>query len=141
MPARYPFLSPGWIDAARAVYASHRASAPRVTVPLKANLVITDVPFGGGPIDAHLDTSNGDLQLDLGHIDGADVTLTLDYATAKAQVVDQDQAAVVQAFMSGRIKIEGDMMKVMALAAAGMDDGDGPGLAHQMVTELQAITE
>ncbi len=141
MAKTYPFLSPGWIEAARAIYASHRASAPPVTVPLKANLVITDVPFGDGPIDAHLDTSNGELVLELGHLDAADVTLTLDYATAKAQVVDQDQGAVVQAFMSGRIKIDGDMMKVMALAAAGVEDGDGPGLARRVATELQAITE
>jgi hypothetical protein len=136
---KYPFLSPGWIEAARAVYTSHRADAPAVTVPIKANLVITDVPFGDGPIDAHLDTSSGELELDLGHLGDADVTLTLDYATAKSQVVDQDQGAVVQAFMGGRIKIEGDMMKVMALAAAGVEDGEG--LARRVATELQAITE
>ena len=140
MVATYPFLSPEWIEAARAVYAAHRSDAPAVSVPLKANLVITDVPFGVGPIDAHLDTSNGEIELDLGHLPGADVTLTLDYATAKAQVVDQDQGAVVQAFMSGRIKIEGDMMKVMALAAAGVDDGSSEGLARRVAAELQAIT-
>ncbi|HZQ59301.1 MAG TPA: SCP2 sterol-binding domain-containing protein [Acidimicrobiales bacterium] len=139
MAQRYPFLSPGWIDAARAVYAKHRAEAPPLAVPIRANLVITDVPFGDGPIDAHLDTSAGELELDLGHLEGAEVTLTLDYATAKAQVVDQDQGAVVQAFMAGRIKIDGDMMKVMALAAAGVEDGEG--LARRVAAELQAITE
>ena len=139
MADKYLFLSPAWIEAARGVYAKHRAEALPVAVPLKANLVITDVPFGNGPIDAHLDTSAGELELDLGHLNGADVTLTLDYATAKAQVVDQDQGAVVQAFMSGRIKIEGDMMKVMALAAAGVDDGEG--LARRVASDLQAITE
>ena len=139
MAAKYPFLSPAWIEAARAVYAQHRAATPAVAVALKANLVITDVPFSDASIDAHLDTSAGELELDLGHIEGADVTLTLDYATAKAQVVDQDQGAVVQAFMGGRIKIEGDMMKVMALAAAGIDDGGG--VARRVAAELQAITE
>lgn len=139
MAQRYPFLSPGWIDAARGIYVKHRADAPPVAVPIRANLVITDVPFGDGPIDAHLDTSAGELELDLGHLVGADVTLTLDYATAKAQVVDQDQGAVVQAFMAGRIKIDGDMMKVMALAAAGVEDGEG--MARRVAAELQAITE
>ncbi len=139
MADTYPFLSPGWIEAAKAVYAAHRSEAPPVTVPIKANLVITEVPFDGGPIDAHLDTSAGEIELDLGHVNDADVTLTLDYATAKAQVVDQDQSAVVQAFMSGRIKIEGDMMKVMALAAAGVEDG-GDGLGRRLAAELQAIT-
>jgi hypothetical protein len=139
VPDKYPFLSPDWITAARAIYAAHRGDAPPVAVPIKANLVITDVPFGDGPVDAHVDTSGGDIELDTGHVDGADVTLTLDYATAKAQVVEQDQGAVVQAFMSGRIKIEGDMMKVMALAAAGAEDGEG--LARRVAAELQAITE
>jgi hypothetical protein len=138
---KYPFLSVSWIEAARAIYAEHRSEAPAVAVPLKANLIITDVPFGEDPLKAHLDTSSGELELDLGHVEGADVTLTLEYATAKAQIVSNDQAAVVQAFMSGRIKIEGDMMKVMALAAGGIGSDDGEALARRVAADLQAITE
>jgi putative sterol carrier protein len=136
----YPFLSAAWIEAARAIYAEHRSDAPPVAVPVKANLVITDVPFGDDAIEAHLDTSTGKLELDLGHIEGADVTLTLEYATAKALIVGHDQAAVVQAFMSGRIKIEGDMMKLLALAS-GVGSEDGEALAQRIAADLDAITE
>ncbi len=138
---KHPFLSEAWIEAARGVYDAHRNEAPPVAVPLRANLVITHVPFGDDPLHAHLDTSSGELELDLGHVPEPDVTLTLEYATAKAQIVSQDQAAVVQAFMAGRIKIEGDMMKVMALAAGSVGSEDGEALAKRVATDLQAITE
>lgn len=137
--ATHLFLSEEWIEAARGVYAAHRGKSPPVAVPLRANLVITDVPFGESPLRAHLDTSEGELEIDLGHLDGPDVTLTLEYTTAKAQIVEQDQGAVVQAFMAGRIKIEGDMMKVMALAAGSIGN-DGESLARSVAADLQAIT-
>jgi len=139
---KYPFLSDGWIAAARSIYETHRGQAPTIGVALRANLNITDVPFGTGPLAAHLDTSNGDLELDLGHLDQADVTLTMAYETAKAQVVDQDPQVVLQAFMSGRIKIEGDMAKLMGLATAGQPlDPSARAVAEQVAAALQSITE
>jgi len=48
----------------------------------------------------------------------------------------------VQAFMQGRIKIEGDMGKVLALATAGQGGGaDAQELARTIAEELQRITE
>ena len=138
--ASYPFLSEPWMEAARAIYHAHRAEAPAVDVPLRANLVITDTPFGPDPLLAHLDTSSGELELDLGHLDAPDVTLTLEYDTAKAQIVAQDTAAVIQAFMAGRIKIEGDMTKVLGLATGQMGTEAGEALTRQVAAELQAIT-
>jgi putative sterol carrier protein len=137
---KHPFLSAAWIEAARAIYTEHRSDAPPVAVPIKANLVITDVPFDDKAILAHLDTSAGELELELGHAEGADVALTLEYATAKALIVDHDQAAVVQAFMSGRIKIEGDMMKLLALAS-GVGSEDAEALGRRVAADLDAITE
>lgn len=42
-------------------------------------------------------------------------TLTVPFATAKQLFIDGDQSAAMQAFMSGKIKVEGDMTKVLAL--------------------------
>ena len=53
-----------------------------------------------------------------GELDDADATVTTDYATAKALFVDQDQTVAMQAFMNGRIKVQGDMMKMMAMQTA-----------------------
>jgi len=139
--AKYPFLSDEWITAARGVYEAHRGQAPPVPITLRANLNITDVPFGDNPLPAHLDTSSGELELDLGHLDTPDVTLTMGYEVAKAQIVSQDQAAVMQAFMGGRIKIEGDMSKVMGLAAGGAGTPEAQAVAKQIAEEIQAITE
>ncbi|HEY2427892.1 MAG TPA: SCP2 sterol-binding domain-containing protein [Acidimicrobiales bacterium] len=139
--AKYPFLSEEWITAARGVYDAHRGEAPPVPMTLRANLNITEVPFGDDPLPAHLDTSSGELELDLGHLESPDVTLTMGYDVAKAQIVSQDQSAVMQAFMGGRIKIEGDMSKVMALAAGGGGTPEAQALAKQIAEEIQAITE
>ena len=51
-----------------------------------------------------------------------DLTLTTDYDTAKKIFVDQDQAAGMQAFMAGKIKVQGDMMKMMAMQTAMPQD-------------------
>jgi len=118
---KYQFLTDEWMKAARAVYEANQDTGPAVTMAVRANLVITDVPFGDGDVLAHLDTSSGELVLDLGHLEGVDATLTMSYDTAKAQVVDQDQSAVMSAFMGGRIKVEGDMTKLMGLAAAAQN--------------------
>jgi putative sterol carrier protein len=69
------------------------------------------------------------------------VTLTLEYDTAKAQIVAQDSSAVIQAFMAGRIKIEGDMAKVLGLATGQIASETGEALTHRVAAELQAITE
>src|SRR3546814_16368035 len=79
------------------------------------NQVVTDVPFGDGTINAHMDTSSGEMEMDLGHLDEADLTVILDYATAKAILVDGNPQAGMQAFMAGKIKVQGDMTKLMAM--------------------------
>jgi putative sterol carrier protein len=138
--ATYDFLTDEWVAAARGIYEAHRGEAPPMPSTLRANLNITDVPFGEGAVKAHLDTSSGELQLDLGHLETADVTLTMGYDVAKAQIVSQDQAAVMQAFMGGKIKIEGDMSKVMGLAAGSAGSPEAQAVAKKIAEEIQAIT-
>ena len=117
----YPFLSDEWITEARKIRAEVPAS-PADDEPaanaVRMNQVITDVPFGDGTINAHMDTSSGEMEMDTGHIDGADLTVTLDYDTAKAIFVEGNPQAGMQAFMAGKIKVQGDMTKLMAMQAA-----------------------
>ena len=134
--AKYPFLSDQWIAEARKIreeYKGHGAASAHV---IKMNQVITDVPFGDGTVDAHMDTSSGEFELDTGHVDGADLKVTLDYATAKAILVDGNPQAGMQAFMAGKIKVEGDMTKLMALQG-GTSDPTGSEIARR----IQEITE
>ena len=48
------------------------------------------------------------------------------YDTAKAILVDGDAQAAMQAFLSGRIKVEGDVTKMIALQTAGVGSGADP---------------
>jgi hypothetical protein len=117
----HPFLSDEWIEAARAIRAELEGKASVKPPPFRMNQVVTEVPFGDGTLNAHTDTTSGELVLELGHIENPDVTVTLPYDTAKSLLVDQDQQAAMQAFMSGKIKVEGDMMKLMALQTTQVD--------------------
>ena len=85
------------------------------------NLVITDTPFGDDK-EMHLGSQDGHPDWGHGHRDDADVTLTLEYATAKDVFVSSDQQAGMQAFMAGKIKVQGDMTKLMMT-----QQGGGPG--------------
>ena len=113
--ASYPFLSDEWVEAARAVREEYRGRVPPLKHSVRVNQVITDVPFGTGTVESHVDTTSGELELDYGHLPDPDVTVTLDYATAKAIFVDGNPQAGMQAFMSGKIKVQGDMSKLMAI--------------------------
>jgi len=111
------FLSEGWIDAARAIHeAGSKDEVPGVE--LRMNLVVEEVPFPPGTLNAHLDTSCGFVDVELGHLDAPDVTVNLDYQTARAILVDGDAQAGMQAFMAGRVRVEGDMTKLLAFQAA-----------------------
>ncbi len=107
-----------------------------VTTSIRINQVITDVPFGEGEVRSYLDTSSGALTMDLGELETADATITTDYATAKALFVEQDQTAAMQAFMSGKIKVQGDMMKMMAIQTA-IPSND---FTDKIATEIKSIT-
>jgi hypothetical protein len=54
-----------------------------------------------------------------GLLDDAPTKLTVPFPVAKAIFVNGDQQAGMQAFMSGQIKIEGDMSVMMQMQAAG----------------------
>ncbi len=61
-----------------------------------------------------MDTSSGELVMELGHVEEPDVTLTLDYLTARAIFVDGTAQAAMAAFMQGKVRVEGDLAKLLA---------------------------
>lgn len=114
----HAFLSTEWMDAARAIREKYADQVPEIDAVIRINLSIIDVPFHNGTVDAFFDTSSGSLQLELGELDDADAMISTDYETAQALFVEQDQAVAMQAFMGGKIKVQGDMMKMMAMQTA-----------------------
>jgi SCP-2 sterol transfer family len=132
----HPFLSEEWMAEAKAIRERHSGQTDKVNGSFKINQIVTGVPFGDGTVESYLDTSSGYVVMELGRLDDPDATVTTDYTTAKLLFVDQDQAAGMQAFMTGKITVQGDMMKLMTLQAAMPNDE----VSKQIAEEIKAIT-
>lgn len=132
----YQFLSDEWMEAAREIRERHQDEMPAVTVSVRINQVVTDVPFGEGTIHSYMDTSSGSVVMELGELDDPDAVLTTDYDTAKAMIVDQDPSVAMKSFMEGKIRIQGDMMKLMAMQTAVPQNE----MSDQVAAEIKAIT-
>ena len=104
-----------WIEAARDIRHRYSGDVPAIDVVVRINVITTKVPFGDGSISAYIDTSNGSLEMELGSIEESDLTVTTDYETARKLFVEQDPTASMQAFMAGRIKVEGDITRLMVM--------------------------
>ena len=129
----YQFLSDEWMSAAREIRQKYADVAAKVATPIRMNQVITDVHFGDGTVRAFVDTTSGDVVMDLGELDSPDLTLTTDWDTARKLFVEQDQAASMQAFMAGKIKVQGDMMKMMAMQTSMPSDEIGRASCRERV--------
>ena len=134
--ATYPFLSDEWMDEAKKIREEYRGKTQPMAHQIKMNQIITEVPFGEGTINAHMDSTSGEMEMELGHVDDPEVTVTVDYATAKAIFVDQNPQAGMQAFMSGKIKVQGDMTKLMAMQQTTPDP-----VAMEVAAKIKEITE
>ena len=132
----HQFLSDDWIDAARDIRRRWEDRVPAVEVQVRINVVATKVPFGEGTVHAHIDSSTGRLEMELGLLDTPDLTVTTDYDPARQLFVAQDPAASMQAFMSGKIKVEGDITKLMLMQTSVPQTDD----ALQVAEEIRRIT-
>jgi hypothetical protein len=118
----YEFLTDEWFAEANRLTeeAGPPANPPAHTI--RMNQIITEAPFmEGEEIHVRMDTSGGTLEFDLGHLENPDLTVTIDFMTAKAIFVEQNQQAGMQAFMAGKIKVQGDMTKMMAMGQTAPD--------------------
>jgi putative sterol carrier protein len=130
------FLSAEWVEAAKQIREQYEGDVPAPAHAVKMNLVITESPLGDGDIKAFMDSSGGGLEMDLGELDDAELTVTVDYDTAKAIFVDGNPQAGMQAFMAGKVKVVGDMTKLMAMQQQAPDAG-----AMEINKKIQEITE
>ena len=131
MADKYAFLSDQWFDAASKLISEHGAGGPPAP-NLVMNLVVTD---GDKKTEFHMGSKDGATMFGKGHTDGADLTLTTDIATAREVFVANNPAAGMQAFMAGKVRIQGDMTKLMMAQSGGQ--GGNP----QLTEALQSITE
>ncbi len=135
--AAHPFLSDAWIEEARALRARYEDQMPPPAIPVRLNVVVTEIPHRDEELEGHIDSTAGQTIIEQGHVAGADLTITIDYATAKAAFVTRDQQAVMVAFFSGRIFVEGDASKLLALQASPPESGSDLEVLYR---EMQSFT-
>jgi putative sterol carrier protein len=124
------WLSQEWLDETRKM-AEGQPDRPGASARMQ--YVVTGAP--DGDIDYYWVLENGKIvQSQLGRLDDAEVTLTTGYPDAlKIQKGELDANA---AFMQGKVKVTGNMAKVMSL----LPITNSPEY-KQLQTEIAAITE
>ena len=132
------FLSEEWVTLDRAIQQEYKGKGTPPPAQARINLTITEVPVevNPGPISARIDTTDGAAELDLGNFDSPDASISLEYDTAKAFLVEGNPQVVMQAVMSGKVKISGDMTKVLALGQVAPDEA-----ALELGERLRGITD
>ena len=107
------FLSDEWFAKVEEL----RAAAGEIETPAALSDLVINLTVTGGPSgDKHLSLVGGMLEAD--HHDESETTMFLPADLAKRIFVEGDLSAGMQGFMTGQIRIEGDMSKVMALQTA-----------------------
>ena len=123
----YQFLSDEWLAEVKKI-ADENPDAAAGAPDIQLNVVVTGGPQG----DRELHVADGAFATGL--LDSAPTKLTVPYSVAKAMFLEGNQQAAMQAFMSGQIKVEGDMSKLMAMQ--GQNQGGG----EELQKKLQEIT-
>ncbi len=107
---KFKFLSADWFDkVAELKTAAGDLQVPVAMHDLVVNITVTGTDFG----DVDIAMASG--MIEKGHHPNAPTKLTLPVDLAHRLFIDNDQSAGMQGFMSGQIKIEGDMSKLMAM--------------------------
>ena len=109
MPA---FLTDDWFTTVEQLNAAAGdLNLPPALANLAINLVVTDA---SGNIELSLDGG----KIVKGTSPNAKTTLNMDAETLRKVFLEFDMAAAMQAFMTGKIKVQGDMSQLMALQTA-----------------------
>lgn len=106
------FMSEGWF----AMVKTLRDEAGSLDVPPALADLIINVTVNGDAGDKAMALVAGMLEED--HHADAPTTMILPADLAKRIFIEGDQSAGMQGFMTGQIRIEGDMSKLMALQTA-----------------------
>ena len=123
------FLSEGWFGEVERIQNEVNPPVPPAIKDLKINMQVTGAP--SGDISFRMEAG----RLVKGHAADAPTKLVIPFATAKAMLIDQNQQAVMQAFMSGQIRVEGDMAKLMQMQMAGPPSPEATKVS-QLIKEL-----
>jgi putative sterol carrier protein len=119
------YLSDDWANLANDTLTTSDAFKSAVSgITLTVQQNVTGAPAGDTGYFLKID--NGSPQLGIGQAEGADVTITQDYETAVA--IAKGELNAQNAFMTGKLKVSGNMAKLMQHqgAFAGLESAMKP---------------
>lgn len=131
----YVFLSDEWLEAVKRIRDEYQAEGMTAPIELTVNLVVTEVPFSDDDVHAHVDTSGGGLVIERGHLESPDLHVQIDWVTAKSLLVEGNPQAAMGAFMEGKVRIEGDVSKLLSFQSGVAQSG-----AQQAAQRIRAMT-
>jgi hypothetical protein len=135
--AQHRFLSDEWLAAVDALVERYGAEAPP-GAEIAINVTVVDTPFGAS-LELHLGAAGGRGSWGRGHLERPDVSLTTDYETAMdVFIVSTEPGMGMQAFLNGKIRIQGDMAKLLAAQAAAA--GAASGQANELQLAIRDLT-
>jgi putative sterol carrier protein len=108
------FLSEEWVNAVKEALENNEAFKNAAGSQSATIQQVVNTPEGDVKYYVKLDAGN--LELALGEVEGADATITQDYDTAVA--LSKNELTGTAAYMSGKLKVSGDLMKLMAMQGA-----------------------
>ena len=134
--SKHVFLTEDWVNAVKGLREEFEGKVAPPAHKVRMNLVVTDVPHGDGTVNAHMDSSGDEMTMELGHLDDPELTVTLPYDVAKGIFIEGNPQAGMQAFMAGKIKVQGDMTKLMAMQSGAVDPA-----AAELAARIAELTE
>jgi hypothetical protein len=122
-----PFLSDEWFEEAQRIGSD---IAPPGATSITLNVVVTDSP--NGDQELHLKGGN----FGRGLVEGAPTKATVPYDVARQLFVDGNPQVAMQAFMSGQLRIEGDMSQLMMMQSSVMAPNERQLALHQRLRDI-----
>jgi len=105
------FLSEEWANEVKAALATNEAvKSAAGSMSARIQQVVNGPD---GEVKYWFKLEGGDLDLGLGDIENPDATITQDYDTAAA--LSKNELTGTAAYMSGKLRVSGDLMKLMQL--------------------------
>ena len=110
------FLSEEWTQEATDTLNSHEGfSSAIANIDMGLQFTVTNTP-GGSDVEYSVVVGAGRADLKLGVAEGADVTVSNNYETATA--ISKGELNMQAAFMTGKVKVAGNLAKLMMHQAA-----------------------
>lgn len=107
------FLSEEWArELTDALNSSEEFKKAAANQRARIQQVVTDTP-DGGDVKYYFKLDDGSAEIALGELVDAEATISQNYETAAA--INRQEVNAQNAFMQGKLKIQGNMMKLMQL--------------------------